>query len=84
MFNSVMERAKAETELLQKQIEESAARLEKNGSEDGNAKKWIDLIKEYADITKLDADTLNRLIRKIVVHENITKDGVREISLEIH
>ena len=84
MFNSVMERAKAETELLQKQIEESEARLEKNGSEDGNAKKWIDLIKEYADITKLDADTLNRLIRKIVVHENITKDGVREISLEIH
>lgn len=59
-------------------------RLEKNDCEDGNARKWIDLIREYSDITKLDADTLNRLISRIVVHENITEDGVREISLEIH
>ena len=43
-----------------------------------------DSIKDYSDITELDADTLNRLIRRIVVHENITKDGDRELSLEIH
>ncbi|MBQ6319086.1 MAG: DUF4368 domain-containing protein, partial [Lachnospiraceae bacterium] len=84
MFNSVMERTKAETEELQKQIEDSKARLDKNGSEDGNARKWIDLIKEYSDITELDSDTLNRLIRKIVVHETVAKDGDRDISLEIH
>ena len=84
MFNSVMERTKTETELLQKQIADYEARLEKNDCEDGNARKWIDLIREYSDITKLDADTLNRLISRIVVHENITEDGVREISLEIH
>lgn len=84
MFNSVMERTKTETELLQKQIADYEARLERNDCEDGNARKWIDLIREYSDITKLDADTLNRLISRIVVHENITEDGVREISLEIH
>lgn len=84
MFNSVMERTKAETEELQKQISDCEARLEKNGNEDGNARKWIDLIKDYSDIKELDSDTLNRLIHRIVVHENISKDGERDISLEIH
>lgn len=84
MFNSVMERTKTETEELQKQIADYEAHLAKNDSENGNARKWIDLIKDYSDIKELDSDTLNRLIRKIVVHENITKDGNREISLEIH
>ncbi len=84
MFNSVMERTKTETEELQKQIADYEALLAKNDSENGNARKWIDLIKDYSDIKELDSDTLNRLIRKIVVHENITKDGNREISLEIH
>ena len=84
MFNSVIERTKAETEELQKQIADYEVCLSKNGSEDGNARKWIDLIKDYSDITELDSDTLNRLIRRIVVHENITKDGERDISLEIH
>ena len=32
----------------------------------------------------LDSDTLNRLIHRIVVHESISKDGERDISLEIH
>ena len=27
---------------------------------------------------------MNRLIRKIVVHETVAKDGDRDISLEIH
>lgn len=84
MFNSIMERTKSETEELQKQIADHEALLAKNDSENGNARKWIDLIKDYTDIKELDSDTLNRLIRKIVVHENITKDGNREISLEIH
>ncbi len=84
MFNSVMERTKAETEELQSQIADDEARLAKNGTENGNARKWIDLIREYSDITELDSDTLNRLIRKIVVHEDITENGERDISLEIH
>lgn len=56
----------------------------KNGKTDGNARKRIDLIKDYGDITELDADTLNRLIKQIVIHEEITEDGTRNISMEIH
>ena len=84
MFNSLVERTKKESEDLMKQIAYDEKRLAKNGKNDGNARKWIDLIKDYADITELDADTLNRLIKQIVVHEEITEDGTRNISMEIH
>jgi hypothetical protein len=79
-----IEKNEAETDDLEKQIAEDEKRLSKNDSESGNARKWIDLIKDCANITELDADTLNRLINKIIVHEEITKDGDRNISMEIH
>ena len=36
------------------------------------------------NITELDAATLNRLIKEIVVHERIDEDKTRHISIEIH
>jgi DNA invertase Pin-like site-specific DNA recombinase len=84
IFESMIEKTKTEADDLEKQIAEDEKRLSKNDSESGNARKWIDLIKDYADITELDADTLNRLINKIIVHEEITEDGDRNISMEIH
>ena len=51
---------------------------------EGDAKQWLDAILECADITELDAATLNRLIREIVVHEHIDDDKTRHISIEIH
>ena len=47
------------------------------------ANGW-EAIQEYADITELDAATLNRLIKEIVVHESIDSDKTRHISIEIH
>ena len=41
-------------------------------------------IQEYKDITELDASTLNRLMKEIVVHETIDSDKTRHISIEIH
>ena len=84
IFGSMIEKTKSETEDLEKQIAADEKRLSTNDSESGNARKWIDLIKDYADITELDADTLNRLVKQIVVHEEITKGGDRNISMEIH
>ena len=82
-FESMMTKTQKEQDLLRKQIaefEENAG----NEEESESAKKWLDLIKEYSDITELDAETLNRLIKQIVVHEEIDPDGTRNISLEIH
>ncbi|WP_442861704.1 recombinase family protein [Butyrivibrio sp.] len=84
IFESMIEKTKTEADDLEKQIAEDEKSLSKNDSESGNARKWIDLIKDYADITELDADTLNRLINKIIVHEEITEGGDRNISMEIH
>ena len=45
----------------------------------------VDVAGVLGDIeTKLDAATLNRLIKEIVVHECIDEDKTRHISIEIH
>ena len=84
MFDSLIERYKKEFEDLLKEIKEAERQLAATDDENGNAKKWIDLIKEYADISERDAETLNRLIKQIIVHERITEDGTRNITVEIH
>lgn len=45
--------------------------------------RWIELIKEYADIQELDTATLQRLIKKIVIHEDLDGDIIRQ-TVEIH
>ena len=84
MFNRMVENANSETKSLKKQIEHDKKKLAQNDSEEGNARKWIDLIKDYTDITELDAEMLNRVVNKIVVHEDITANGDRNITMEIH
>lgn len=49
-----------------------------------DAQQWKEAISQYADIQELDAATLNRLVRSIVVHEKINDDGERHITIEIH
>ncbi|MBP5717702.1 MAG: DUF4368 domain-containing protein, partial [Abditibacteriota bacterium] len=48
-------------------------RLDRQDRERADSAKFADIIREYADIQELDAVTLNRLIQKIVVHED--RDG---------
>ena len=49
-----------------------------------DTKQWLDFISDYVNITELDAATLSRLIKEIVVHEKIDEDKTRHISVEIH
>ena len=49
-----------------------------------DAQQWKEAISQYADIQELDAATLNRLVKSIVVHEKIDDDGERHITIEIH
>ena len=54
----------------------------KQSAED--AEKWVKLIRQYSEITELDAPLLNALIEKILVHEGKRgTDGVREQEVEI-
>ncbi len=71
------EEAKARIRLLQQEQQ----RRSQSAFDD---EQWREAIRQYADITELDAVTLNKLVRQVVVHEEIREDGVRRIAVEIH
>ena len=58
-------------------------RLAQQAQEQEDSTRWLELIKDYADIHELDAVTLNRLVRKIVIQEDAAGDTVRQ-TVEIH
>ena len=84
LFNSLIERTRNENTELQKQVEDFEEQLAMDFADNTDARKWIDLIKDYADIKELDSETLNKLIKKIIVHEDKTEDRKKNISIEIH
>ena len=49
-----------------------------------DTKRWTEIIREYADIQELDVTTLNRLVKEIIVHEQIDEAKERHITVEIH
>ena len=76
------------TQAEQAQLRERAARERKKLADEEqlvrDARQWAEAIREYADITELDAATLHRLVKEIVVHETIDADRTRHITIEIH
>ena len=83
-FNLMLGRTQTEQAELKARVEEVRKRLSDEAKIESDARQWIDAIQEYADITELDAATLNRLIKEIVVHERIDSDKTRHITIEIH
>ena len=83
-FNLLMEKTQAEQAELKAKVEEGRKKLADEIRLACDARQWVEAIQEYADITELDAATLNRLIKEIVVHESIDSDKTRHISIEIH
>ena len=84
-FNMLSQKYQTEQVELTEKIEHLTEVLAQEKQTSENAKKWITLIKQYADPTELTADMLNTLIEKIVIHE-ATKapDGGREQEIEIY
>lgn len=83
-FNLLLEKTQKEQAELKARVEEGRRRLEDEIRLAVDARQWVESIQEYKDITELDAATLNRLIKEIVVHEAIDSDKTRHISIEIH
>ena len=79
LFRSQKEQAEVKA-----RVEEAGKKLADEARIESDARQWVDAIQEYADITELDAATLNRLIKEIVVHEHIDSEQTRHISIEIH
>ncbi len=83
-FNLMLEKTQKEQKELQAKISEGKKKLADEIQLVNNARQWITAIQEYADIAELDAAILNKLVKEIVVHEEIDSDKTRHISIEIH
>ena len=83
-FNLMLEKTQKEQAEVKARVEEAGKKLADEARIESDARQWVDAIQEYADITELDAATLNRLIKEIVVHEHIDSEQTRHISIEIH
>jgi DNA invertase Pin-like site-specific DNA recombinase len=83
-FEKLIEKAQDEQSALIDRISRNREDLAARKNMTVNSREWIDLFSEYADIEELDPDTLHRLVREIVIHEEIDDDGNRSITIEIH
>ncbi len=82
-FNTILAQKQAELDTLKKRVELNQKRLEEQRKDEADNTRFVEMIKEYADIRELDEVTLNRLIQVIIIHENRTGDKVHQ-TIEIH
>ena len=83
-FNMLTAKYQTEQSELAEKIDTLTAELDAVKQTESDARKWIDLIRQYADPTELTAPLLNTLIEKILVHQSTTgKDGEQEQEIEI-
>ena len=80
-FNTMLEKTQTEQTELKAKVSEGRKRLSDEVQLANDAKQWVEAIQEYANITELDAATLNRLIKEIVVHAHWAKRyNLKEMS----
>lgn len=83
-FNLMMKKAQDEQVEVTDRVKHNKELLSDQNKLTRDNQQWLDMIREYADIQELDAETLQKLIREITVHEDIDEDGTRNITAEIH
>ena len=77
-FNRILSNSQQEQETLKSRVALAQERLSQMDKKDEENARWLEMIKEYADIQELDEVTLNRLIQKIVIHEDRDGDALRQ------
>jgi hypothetical protein len=60
-FNAILAKSQAEQAALRERLHHNQSRIEHERQEQDDTTRWIELIKEYADIQELDTATLQRL-----------------------
>ena len=82
-FTKLMQRTQEEQETLQRKVDNLKQKTSDEIKTNSDNSKWLALIRKYADIQELDRELLNRLIKTIVVHEELS-GRERRIEIEIH
>ncbi|MBQ6482808.1 MAG: DUF4368 domain-containing protein, partial [Anaerolineaceae bacterium] len=83
-FTMLMAKTQAEQAEVQERLDAARKKLDNESQIAYDTQQWKEAISQYANIQELDAATLNRLVKSIVVHEKIDYDGERHITIEIH
>ena len=83
-FNLMLGKTQAEQAELKARVEDARKKLADEARIESDARQWVDASKSMPTSRELDAATLNRLIKEIVVHEHIDSEKTRHISIEIH
>ncbi len=83
-FDLMLNKTQKEQDEINARIAENRQLLEDVIQLANETQRWLDIIREYADITELDPALLNWLIKQIIVHETVDEDKTRHISVEIH
>ncbi len=82
-MNAILARSQQEQDTLRERMLHNQGRIDQKKQQQDDQNRWISLIREYAGIRELDAATLQRLVRKIVIHEDLDGDIIRQ-TVEIH
>lgn len=70
---------------LDEKIQKLKAALSESKQSVEDARKWIEIVKQYSEPTELTAELQNNMINKIVVHEAVKYDnGFREQKIKIY
>lgn len=84
-FNMLSQKYQMEQLELDEKIQKLKAALSESKQSVEDARKWIEIVKQYSEPTELTAELLNSMINKIVVHEAVKYDnGFREQKIEIY
>ncbi len=87
-FNTMMNKTQREQEDLKLRVEEAKQAIGASPMRSYDTRAWLDMIREYENVTELDREMLNRLIKVIYVHEevdpNIIRSRERKRTIEIH
>lgn len=83
-FQKLSAEYEAEQAELGKQIENSKNELESIRQNKQDSSAWLSLIKDYADIRRLDRIVLSELIDKITVGESKIVDGEKHVDVTIY
>ena len=87
-FNTMMNKTQREQEDLKLRVEEAKQAIGDTPMRSYDTRAWLNMIREYENVTELDREMLNRLIKVIYVHEevdpNIIRSRERKRTIEIH
>ncbi len=82
-FDQLRRNTQTEQKELEERIRLTKKQIEGDAEQETENQQWLDMISQYTDIQDFDAETLNRLVKRIIVHEEMDENDVRHIRVEI-